>query len=296
MGAVRQRTLKRPVEFAGVGLHSGDACRVIVKPAPTDAGIVFRRQDFVGPDNSVVATPQNVILTNHGTALGNAAGATVTTVEHLMAAFALCSVDNALIEVYGPEIPILDGSADQFVQRLTEAKFAAQSSRRKVITIEEPLKVCDGDRWIEVVPLGGFSIDIVIDFEDCLIGRQALTLHLDDPYQQERLAKSRTFCRLHEVEALRRVGLIRGGSLENSIVVDGDRLLNEAALRDPEEFVLHKGLDLIGDLYLLGAPIRAAVRAVKPGHDLNARMALAIARRYGLAEMHEDRAALRATA
>lgn len=296
MGAVQQRTLNCSVEFAGVGLHSGADCRIIVKPASEHAGIVFRSQDFDG-DNLIAASPQNVILTNHGTTLGNGAGASVSTVEHLMAAFAICAVDNALVEVIGPEIPILDGSATEFVNGFNGVGFADQSARRRAIPIEQPLEIHDGDRFIEISPYEGFSLEVVIDFEDCLIGRQELTLHLGDPSQQARLAKSRTFCRLHEVEALRRVGLIRGGSLHNSIVVDGDRLLNEEALRDPEEFVLHKALDLIGDLYLLGAPVRGAIRAVKPGHDLNARLALEIARRYGLSEPDAGQeAALLATA
>ena len=295
MEAVRQRTVKAPVEFAGVGLHTGADCRVVVRAAPAHSGIYFRCMDANGPDNMIAASPDNVIFTDHGTSISNGKGAEVATIEHLMAALALVGVDNAVIDVFGPETPILDGSAALFVGALSDAGTTIQAAPRREIIIDEPLSVCDGDRAIIVEPFDGFSLDVAIEFEDCLIGRQALSLHLDQPCDKARLAKSRTFCRLREVEALREVGLIRGGSLENSIVVDGDRLLNDDALRDPEEFVLHKGLDLIGDLYLLGAPIRGSIRAAKPGHALNTMFALKVARHFGLVAREEE-SPLRATA
>lgn len=277
MGASLQRTLTQPVEFAGVGLHSGQACTATVRPAEDNCGIVFRRLDLSASDCVVAARPENVATTNHGTALVNRAGVTVSTVEHLMAALALCGVDNAEIDIFGPEAPILDGSSAVFVEGLEDAGFETQSAPRAGFVIEEPLAVHDGgDRVIEVSPFEGRSVDVAIDFCDCMIGTQSLILDLDCPADRARLAKARTFCRLYEIEALRRMGLIRGGSLENSLVVDGDRILNDEALRDPEEFALHKALDLIGDLYLLGAPLIGAVRAVRPGHDLNVRMAQAL--------------------
>lgn len=291
-----QKTVKAPVEFAGIGLHTGVECRVIVRPAAANAGIVFRRCDQGGPDNLIPACAENVVRADHGTALANAAGARVETVEHLMAALALVGIDNAVIDIVGPEAPILDGSAALFVSGLKEAGLIEEQAARNIVFIKETLVVRDGDRSIVIEPFDGFSLDVEIDFEDCLIGRQSLTLHLDQPCDQVRLAKSRTFCRLHEIQPLRRAGLIRGGSLNNSIVVDGDRLLNRDALRDPEEFVLHKGLDLIGDLYLLGAPIRGAIRATKPGHDLNTRLARAAARRYGFGAPADGAPAMRATA
>ena len=277
MGASLQRTLTQPVEFSGVGLHSGQACTATVRPAEDNCGIVFRRLDLSASDCVVAARPENVATTNHGTALANRAGVTVSTVEHLMAALALCGVDNAEIDLFGPEAPILDGSSAVFVAGLEDAGFEAQSAPRAGFVIEEPLAVHDGgDRVIEVSPFEGRSVDVAIDFCDCMIGTQSLILDLDCPADRARLAKARTFCRLYEIEALRRMGLIRGGSLENSLVIDGDRILNDEDLRDPEEFALHKALDLIGDLYLLGAPLIGAVRAVRPGHDLNVRMAQAL--------------------
>lgn len=279
-----QATLQESVEFSGVGLHSGDACRIIVRPAAEDDAIVFRRCDLAARNGGdkrsylISATPENVTRAHHGTTLGNAQGASVATVEHLMAAFALCSIDNALVEVFGPEIPILDGSSALFVSAFRKAGVKRQRAPRREIAIDDPVRVEAGDRYIQIDPADAFSLSISIEFEDCLIGRQSISLQFDESLDEERLAKSRTFCRLHEVESLRQSGLIRGGSLENSIVVDGSRVVNAEQLRDPHEFALHKALDLIGDLYLLGAPICGAIRAEKPGHDLNVRAALAAAR------------------
>ncbi len=279
-----QTTVNGKAHFAGVGLHSGSQCRISILPAPAGSGIVFRRCDIDpgGADNQlsrlIHATPENVAGSDHGTRLANGYGASVSTVEHLMAAFALLSLDNVIIEVDGPEIPIFDGSAEHLVAGLKQAGVKTQNAERLPIVIGEPIRVADGDRLIEFTPSDRGAIDIDIDFGDCLIGRQSLSVDLENPADRDRLATSRTFCRLYEVDGLRRAGLIRGGSLENSLVVDGHDLLNDQALRDPHEFVLHKALDLIGDLYLLGRPICGAIRAVKPGHDLNVRAALAVGR------------------
>ena len=284
MEAVRQRTLKSPVEFAGIGLHSGEDCRVVIGPATENTGVLFRSRDAGASNNLIFACPENVILTDHGTALSNGNGATVATVEHLMAALALVGLDNVVIDVTGPEIPILDGSAALFVAGLNEVGAQIQDEPRREIVIKETLSFGEEDRAIVVEPYDGFSVDVAIDFEDCLIGKQSLSIHLDEASDKARLAKSRTFCRRGEIECLRKAGLIKGGSLENSIVVDGDKLLNSEELRDPDEFVLHKALDLIGDLYLLGAPIRGSIRAAKPGHALNTRFALMLSRHFGLSE------------
>ena len=277
MGAMLQQTLRRPVKFAGVGLHSGQDCAVTVQPAPANTGVIFYRTDLQNCDQAVPAHPDNVLGTRHGTALANAAGVTVSTVEHLMAALRLSGVDNAAIDVFGPEAPILDGSSAEFVDSFRQAGVDLQSAPRLTFTPLKTTKVVDGDRFIEVRPSERRTLEIEIDFGDCMIGRQSLRLDLDDPADRERLVGARTFCRLEEIEPLRAAGLIRGGSLDNSIVVNGDRLVNKDALRDQQEFALHKALDLIGDLYLLGAPLGGAIRAVKPGHDLNVRMAQTLA-------------------
>lgn len=278
----RQSSLRQPAAFEGVGLHSGEACRAVVKPAPADAGILFTRVD--GDDDTfrstIAASPENVVRSDHGTTLGNAFGASIATVEHILAALAIMQIDNAFIEIEGPEIPILDGSAAPFLEGLEAAGRKIQPSRRAYYDVAEAIEVSDGDRSITITPDDHFSLKADIDFEDCLIGRQSLSVTLGDAEEIARIASARTFCRLNEVDALRRAGLIQGGSLENSLVVDGSRLLNGAGLRDPHEFVLHKALDLLGDLYLLGMPIRGAVHAVRPGHDINCRAALALYRQF----------------
>lgn len=284
MGAGRQKTLKAPIEFAGVGLHTGEHCRMILRPSEPESGIIFFRcDDVVGSDGAdqaefaaISAAPENVVRACHGTTLANGHRVSIATVEHVMAALAICSIDNVAIDVFGPEVPILDGSAAPFVDAIRKAGAVSQRAPRHEIIIDGAISIRDGDRSIVLKPSDTFQLNITIDFEDCLIGRQTLSVELDDPESLARMAKSRTFCRLHEVEALRAKNLIRGGSLENSIVVDGQKVLNGDALRDSHEFVLHKALDLIGDLYLLGAPIRGLILADKPGHDLNTRTALAI--------------------
>ncbi len=276
----RQSSLRHAAAFEGVGLHSGDACRAVVKPAPADSGILFIRSDNEDDTfrSTIASSPENVVRSDHGTTLGNAFGASIATVEHILAALAIMQIDNAFIEVAGPEIPILDGSAAPFLEGLEAAGRKIQPTRRDYFDVGEAIEVSDGDRAITITPDDHFSLKVDIDFEDCLIGRQSLSITLKDAEEIARIASARTFCRLYEVDALRRAGLIRGGSLENSLVVDGERLLNGASLRDPHEFVLHKALDLLGDLYLLGMPIRGAVHAVRPGHDINCRAALALYR------------------
>lgn len=269
-----QRTVKDMVEFAGVGLHSGEECRVVLRPADANQGVLFHRVDLPGSGNVIEAIPENVSCANHGTTLTNETGASVATVEHLMAALALTGIDNALIEVTGPEIPILDGSSAAFVTAIAEAGLTKFDATRRAVVVTEPECFEDGDRAITIEPYAGRRIDIEIDFGDCMIGRQSLSLDLDDAADIARLSSARTFCRLFEVEALKAAGLIRGGALSNGIVVDGDRLVNEEPLRDPAEFALHKALDLIGDFYLLGGPVIGRIRAVKPGHDINTRAAL----------------------
>ncbi|WDI30402.1 UDP-3-O-acyl-N-acetylglucosamine deacetylase [Hyphococcus flavus] len=268
----RQRTVQKEITFSGVGLHSGVECRAVLRPSEADAGIVFRRTDLDGGANLITASPSRVVFADHGTTLANESGVKVATVEHIMAALALCGIDNVVVDVEGSEIPILDGSSAQFVREIAGSGCLELMARRKPLAIYSPVRVEDGDRFIEFTP-GPRRIHVEIDFDNCLIGRQALTLNLENEDDLAKLACARTFCRLEEVQVLKDAGLIRGGALANSIVVDGNRLLNEEPLRDPSEFALHKALDLIGDLYLLGAPINGTITAVKPGHAINTRAA-----------------------
>lgn len=289
-GRERQKTVYRELVFEGVGLHSGVKCKATLHPADSDHGVVFRRTDIKTEHSSIIASPMNVVAADHGTTLANEAGVSIATVEHLMAALALCGVDNVLVEVDGPEIPILDGSSAHFVSAIAGAGCFELPAWRKPYVVFEPFRVEDGDRCIEFSP-GPRRIEIEIVFENCMIGSQALTLDLDNDGDLTKLASARTFCRLEEVEHLREAGLIRGGALANSIVVDGDRVLNEDPLRDPYEFALHKALDLIGDLRLIGAPINGSIRAVRPGHYINTRAARALVRQAsaaGAEEMEEE--------
>ena len=282
-----QTTLQRSVEFSGVGLHSGQDSKIAVRPAKAGTGIVFFRADLAranGRDKDAYLVParaDRVTSANHGTTVANEFDVSVATVEHLMAALSLARIENALIEVHGPEIPILDGSSSAFFKEFNAAGVKAQDAPTREIVVREAIEVRMGDRFVRFEPAEEFQIDLSIAFDDCLIGRQSISVHIDESVDRERLAAARTFCRLHEVETLRQSGLIRGGSLHNSLVVDGARLLNDEALRDPNEFALHKALDLIGDLYLLGAPLRGAVVAEKPGHDINVRAACALAKSLG---------------
>ncbi len=291
----RQRTLCREIRLSGIGLHTGEECALRLRPVDYQSGIRFRRMDVNDGDALVLASPENVVAADHGTTLANEFGVRIGTVEHLMAALALCGVDNVEIEVSGPEIPILDGSSAQFVSAIAEAGCTQMSARREPFTIFAPMQVADGDRLIAFEP-GPRRLDIEIAFENCMIGRQSLTLDLDDDHDIAKLASARTFCRLEEVEALRGAGLIRGGALANSIVVDGDRLLNDGPLRDQAEFALHKALDLIGDLYLLGAPVNGRIRAIRPGHEINTRAARELLREAGAASGPEQREVMGALA
>ncbi|PQA89080.1 UDP-3-O-acyl-N-acetylglucosamine deacetylase [Hyphococcus luteus] len=276
----RQRTIASEIEFSGVGLHSGAECRVRLLPA-TRGGVVFRCLGREGDGAQIKASPENVVSADHGTSLANRDGARIGTVEHLMAALALSRVDHVIVEVDGPEIPILDGSAAPFVAAIAENGHERLSAYRHPAVVQEKIRIGDEKRWIEFEPFAGRRLDIEINFAGCLIGRQTLSIDLEDPEDLVRLSTARTFVRLEEVEALKNAGLIRGGGLDNALVVDGEKLLNEDTLRDQAEFALHKALDLVGDLYLVGAPIVGRIKAFRPGHDLNTRAAMALAKAAG---------------
>ncbi|MEM9014883.1 MAG: UDP-3-O-acyl-N-acetylglucosamine deacetylase [Pseudomonadota bacterium] len=281
MGAAAQNTLAAPVTLQGVGLHSGIDCRITVSPADPGEGVLFERTDLLNGARQhrfIKISPDRVTATSLGTTISNQHGVSVATIEHLMAGLALCGVDNAIIQVSGPEIPICDGSAYEFVAAFEGVGIKSQASTRRPISVNRSIAVTDDDRQLTIEPLDYLRLDVAIDFDDCAIGRQSLTVSTENAEDCKRLAASRTFCRLRDVEAMRSAGLIKGGSLENSIVVDGDQLLNGAQLRDDHEFALHKALDLIGDLYLLGGPIQGHIIAHKPGHDINNRFAREIAR------------------
>jgi UDP-3-O-[3-hydroxymyristoyl] N-acetylglucosamine deacetylase len=260
--------LAGPAICAGVGLHSGERARVSIRPAPAGSGIVFVRTDIVG-DNHIPVTAAAVTQSRLCTVIGNAAGVTVATVEHLMAALAALEVDNAVIELDGPEVPIMDGSALPFVQLLDRAGRRRQDVERQFIEILETIEVVDGDKVVRLSPCDRFEMAFEIEFEAKVIGRQRVDLAVTEQSFRDELADCRTFGFLSDVQALREAGLARGGSLENAVVIDGERVLNPEGLRRTDEFVRHKALDAVGDLYVLGAPLLGRFEGVYAGHALN---------------------------
>ncbi len=276
----RRRTLKAAIGCVGTGLHSGRRVSLALRPAPVGAGVRFRRTD-IGLD--VAARFDNVVETRLCTALGtpgDAPGRSIATVEHVMAALAGCGVDDVLVEVDGPEMPILDGSAAPFVFLLDCAGVVPQAAGGPVQAIEvlRRVRVQDGDgptaAWAELAPSSrsGLEASLTIDFPATAIGRQTFALRLSPRSFRAALADARTFTLAEEVAALRAAGLARGGSLSNAVVVDGPLVLNPGGLRRPDEFVRHKLLDAVGDLALAGAPLRGRFTGHRSGHGLNNRL------------------------
>jgi UDP-3-O-[3-hydroxymyristoyl] N-acetylglucosamine deacetylase len=263
-----QHTLAGPAILAGVGLHTGGHVRAAIRPAPAGSGIVFVRTDLPG-DNRIPVSPEAVVGTQLGTVLGNEAGAAVSTVEHLMAALCALEIDNATVELDGPEVPITDGSAEPFVRLLDRAGRRRQEAPRAFIEVLAPVEVTEGDKRAALLPCDRFEVAFAIDFPTPAIGHQSIDLPVDEDSFRAELADSRTFGFLHEVEHLRRIGLARGGSLDNAVVIDGEAVLNPEGLRRPDEFVRHKALDAVGDLYVLGRPLLARFEGLRAGHGLN---------------------------
>lgn len=269
VSAYYQHTVAGPVIFAGIGVHTGAHVRVAVRPAPVNAGITFVRTDIKTGDNAIRVSAEAVDQTRLGTVIVNDDGASVSTIEHLMAALCALSIDNAVVELDGPEVPILDGSAEIFVQFLDRAGRRRQEAPRHFIEVLEPIEVTDGDKHAALLPCDGFEMAFEIQFDSAPIGRQRVDLEITEQSFREELADCRTFGFLKDVEALRAAGLARGASMENAVVLDGDRVLNPEGLRRPDEFVRHKALDAVGDLYVLGAPLMARFEGLYAGHGLN---------------------------
>lgn len=272
-----QHTLSGPAIIAGVGVHTGERVRVSIRPAPANHGLVFVRTDVRDRDNRIAVSPEAVVKTQLGTVVGNAAGVTVSTIEHLMAALSALDVDNALVELDGPEVPIMDGSALPFVTLLDRAGRRAQDAPRRYIELLKTVEVADGDKLARLAPADRFVLDFEISFPTDAIGRQRVVLNISETTFRTELADCRTFGFAREVEALRAMGLARGGNLDNVVVIDGDRILNPEGLRRSDEFVRHKALDAVGDLYVLGAPLLGRFTGVKAGHEMNNRLVRALA-------------------
>jgi UDP-3-O-[3-hydroxymyristoyl] N-acetylglucosamine deacetylase len=269
LSAYHQHTVAGPVIFAGVGVHTGAHVRVAVRPAAVDAGVSFVRTDIKDIDNTIRVSAEAVGQTRLGTVINNAAGATVSTIEHLMAAFCALGIDNVVVELDGPEVPILDGSAEVFIQFLDRAGRRRQEASRRFIEVMEPVEVVEGDKRAVLLPSDRFEVAFEIVFDSAPIGRQRVDLEITEESFRKELADCRTFGFLKDVEALRAAGLARGASMENAVVLDGDRVLNPEGLRRPDEFVRHKALDAVGDLYVAGLPLLARFEGLYAGHGLN---------------------------
>jgi UDP-3-O-[3-hydroxymyristoyl] N-acetylglucosamine deacetylase len=267
---IHEHTLAGPAICAGVGLHTGKRVRMAIRPAAAGSGVVFIRTDIKDQDNRVPATGEAVVATRLGTVIANAAGVQVSTIEHLMAALAALGVDNVTVELDGPEVPIMDGSAAPFIELLDRAGFRRQDQPQRYIEVLEPVVVEEeGGKSAKLLPCDRFEMFFEIEFPTAAIGRQSVDLVITEDTFREELSAARTFGFVEEVEALRAAGLARGGSLENAVVIDGDRVLNAEGLRFPDEFVRHKALDAVGDLYVLGMPILGRFEGRKAGHGLN---------------------------
>jgi UDP-3-O-[3-hydroxymyristoyl] N-acetylglucosamine deacetylase len=288
-----QLTLKSAATFTGTGLHTGAPVRMTIRPASPGTGIWFRRVDFAG-DQWIPARWDAVTPSTLCTRIANQAGASVSTIEHVMAAMAGVGLSNAVVELDGPEVPIADGSAASFVAGLLARGIVRQSDSVLAVEVLRRVEVSAGSARASLEPAKGTRLSFEIDFPDAAIGRQAKSLDLANGTFVRELCDSRTFCRLSDVEAMRAKGLILGGTLENAVVVDGDEVVSPGGLRHADEAVRHKMLDAVGDLALAGGPILGHYRGVRAGHALTNALLRALFSEPGASRLvpcGEDRAA-----
>jgi len=269
---IYQKTIAKNIEVNGVGLHSGRAIQMVLKPAPENSGIVFYRTDVTDKDNKIPARWDHVVDTRMNTCLGNTAGVVISTVEHFMGALAGLGITNLIVELNGAEVPLMDGSGRDFVTLIEQAGIQVQSETVKAIKVLKTIQFDDGKgASTELIPAeSGMTLDFEIDFPQTkIIGHQQLSFYLSEQEFKKLIAPARTFGFVAEVEQLRAMGLAQGATLENAIAIQGDGVLNPGGLRDPNEFVEHKILDAVGDLYQAGMPIIGHFKGVKSGHFHN---------------------------
>ena len=273
----RQTTLRSQATVTGVGVHSGLPVNLTVGPAPIDAGFIFVRTGLDDADREVPATAESVIATEFATVLGDHDGPLVSTAEHVLAALRGMGVDNAVMEVDGPEVPIMDGSAAPFVAAIDQAGIVTQSAARRFIQVLKPVQVAMGDSFAELRPYAnGFRAEVEIDFANPVIGRQNYSLDLSPESFRREISRARTFGCVNDVARLWSAGFALGASFENSVVFDETRLLNTEGLRYSDECARHKVLDVVGDLALAGLPLLGAYRSVRGGHKLNHAVLIAL--------------------
>ncbi|WP_059285671.1 UDP-3-O-acyl-N-acetylglucosamine deacetylase [Aquitalea magnusonii] len=265
-----QRTLKQAISATGVGLHSGERVKLTLLPAAPDTGIVFRRTDLPESED-VKAEPALVNDTRLSSTLVTATGVRVGTIEHLMSAFAGFGIDNLIVEVTAAEMPIMDGSAAPFIYLLQSAGVVEQTVPKRFIRVKQVVEIIEEDKWVKLEPMDGFKITLSIEFNHPAfnLAPQKVTVDFASSSYLDEISRARTFGFMHEVEYMRQHGLGLGGSLDNAIVIDDEYVLNPEGLRFPDEFVRHKILDAIGDLYIIGHPLIAAFSGHKSGHALN---------------------------
>ncbi|HCY84529.1 MAG TPA: UDP-3-O-[3-hydroxymyristoyl] N-acetylglucosamine deacetylase [Desulfobacteraceae bacterium] len=264
---LKQQTIAQNVALSGVGVHSGKKTNLTIRPAQENHGIKFRRVDLPGTQD-IQALFKMVVDTSLATVLGTN-GAIVSTIEHLMASFAGLGIDNALVEMDDYEMPIMDGSAQEFTRALTAAGVVEQTLPKHFMIVNTPIEVMDGDKFVRIEPEDCFRITCTIDFDHPLIGKQTLIFDRAENDFAMEISRARTFGFIRDLELLKKFSLGKGGSLDNAIVIDNDKILNEGGLRYPDEFVRHKLLDSLGDFSLLGMPIQGHIITHKSGHTLN---------------------------
>ncbi|RUO33489.1 UDP-3-O-acyl-N-acetylglucosamine deacetylase [Aliidiomarina sanyensis] len=274
---IKQRTIKQMIATTGVGLHKGNKVNLVLRPAPVNTGIVFRRTDL-SPHVDIKATPEIVKDTRMCTCLINDENVRISTVEHLLAAVAGMGIDNLIVEVDSHEIPIMDGSSHPFIFLLQSAGVQEQNKAKRFVRVKKPIRVEDGDKWAELLPHNGFKIDFAIDFDHPAIADTNQVVSMDFSSQSfiKEISRARTFGFMKDIEYLRAHNLALGGSFENAVVLDEFRVLNADGLRYDDEFVKHKILDAIGDLYMGGHSILGHLRAFKSGHALNNQLLVAL--------------------
>jgi UDP-3-O-[3-hydroxymyristoyl] N-acetylglucosamine deacetylase len=268
-GVSAQTTIADSVRLDGIGVHSGSRVSVTLHPADANSGIVFLRTELTGRDVEINANWKSVAATDLCTVIGDPARATVATIEHLMAAVRGLGIDNLLVEIDGAEVPVMDGSSRDFVEAIDQVGIIEQSARRRMIKILKPIRIEAGSGWAELRPHDGSRFDVTIDFATPLIGRQSLSIDLTPKTFRREISGARTFGFVKDLEKLLPMGLCQGSSLENSVGIRDDRVLNPEGLRFADEFVRHKMLDAVGDLALAGAPIMGLYRSFKGGHKMN---------------------------
>jgi len=264
-----QNTISKKVCLDGIGLHTGQMVNMCLNPADKNTGIIFKRTDVTGAESIINAKYNNVTKTQLGTVIANKFNVEVSTIEHLMAALWGMQIDNAIIEIDNMEVPIMDGSSDPFINLIKQAGIKQQQAKRRYLKVKKDIKVKSGEAEVGLKPADSFKIDLGIDFADKAIDKQNITLDFANDNFINDLSKARTFGFKHEVDYLQSIGLARGGSLENAIVIDDGKVLNKGGLRFNDEFVRHKALDCVGDLYLSGKRILGEFIGHKSGHNTN---------------------------